>query len=69
MLFRSPGPLAARAVPVGPSENAACPYSGKPVSDFLEIDGRVFGFCNGFCRDKTVADAQAWPEFMGIYLS
>ncbi len=62
-----PAPLAAKAVTNGPSENTACPYSGMPVSDFLELDGRVFGFCNGFCRDKTVADAEVWPEFMEIY--
>ena len=62
-------PLADKSVSDGPSENADCPYSGKPVREFMEIDGRVFGFCNGFCRDKTVADAQAWPEFMEIYVS
>jgi glutathione S-transferase len=27
----------------------------------------VFGFCNAFCRDKTVADAEIWPEFQKIY--
>jgi glutathione S-transferase len=47
-----PVPLAARAVPVGPSENAACPYSGKPVSDFLEIDGRVLGFATAFAGTR-----------------
>ena len=50
-----------------PLENAKCPYSGEPVSEFMELDGRVFGFCNGFCRDKTVADAAVWPGFMGVY--
>ena len=60
-------PLAAKAVDQGPSENITCPYSGEPVTHFLEIDGRVFGFCNAFCRDKTVADPEAWPEFMAIY--
>ncbi|MGB5558026.1 MAG: glutathione S-transferase N-terminal domain-containing protein [Paracoccaceae bacterium] len=64
-----PAPLPARAVAAGPSENAACPYSGKPVTQFLELDGRVFGFCNAFCRDKTVNDPEAWPKFMGIYHS
>jgi glutathione S-transferase len=49
-----------------PSENAACPYSGKPVTHFLEMDGRTFGFCNAFCRDKTMADPEAWPAFMAI---
>lgn len=64
-----PGPtiLAAKAVATGPSENTTCPYSGKPVTDFLELDGRVFGFCNPFCRDKTVADPMAWPAFVRIY--
>lgn len=58
-----PAPRAARAVDVGPSVNDTCPYSGKPVTHFLELDGRVWGFCNPFCRDKTVADPDAWPAF------
>lgn len=64
-----PGPtvLKARAVDTGPSENATCPYSGKPVTHFMEMDAHVFGFCNAFCRDKTVADPEAWPKFMAIY--
>lgn len=61
-----PKPLAAKAVETGPSENDKCPYSGDPVTDFLELDGRVFGFCNPFCRDKTVADPEAWPAFMAL---
>jgi glutathione S-transferase len=63
-----PGPqaLTARAVTEGQSENTACPYSGKPVTDLAEIDGRIFGFCNTFCRDKTVADPEAWPAFMDM---
>lgn len=65
--FPVPAPVPAHAVADGPSENAACPYSGKPVMDFAEIAGRVFGFCNPFCRDKTVADPAAWPKFMAIY--
>jgi len=65
-----PTPLAATAVADGTaSENTACPYSGKPVTDFLEVDGRVFGFCNPFCRDKTVQDPEAWPQFADIYHS
>jgi glutathione S-transferase len=43
------------------------PYSGKPVTHLAEIGGRIFGFCNAFCRDKTVADPAAWPAFMAIY--
>ncbi|WP_375691914.1 glutathione S-transferase [Pseudooceanicola sp. LIPI14-2-Ac024] len=61
-----PAPIAAHAVPAGPSENAACPYSGKPVTDFLQMQGRTFGFCNPTCRDKTVNDPAAWPRFMAI---
>jgi glutathione S-transferase len=61
-----PTPLPARAVAQGPSVNAACPYSGDPVTDFAEIEGRIWGFCNPFCRDKTVADALAWPKFAAL---
>ena len=61
-----PAPRPARAVAAGPSENAACPYSGKPVTDFLETGGRIFGFCNPGCRDKTVADPDAWPAFTAL---
>lgn len=61
-----PVPLPARAVPGTAAENAACPYSGKPVTDVLEIEGRRIGFCNPFCRDKTVADPEAWPKFMAL---
>ncbi|TFL18006.1 glutathione S-transferase [Jannaschia formosa] len=64
--FPMPAPLPARAVAEGPSRNEACPYSGKPVTHFLELDGQVWGFCNAFCRDKTVADPEAWPAFMAI---
>ena len=64
-----PKPLAARAVDGTDAENTACPYSGKPVTHVLELDGRRFGFCNAFCRDKTVADPAAWPAFMALYES
>jgi glutathione S-transferase len=66
-----PGPqtIPARAIAVAaaaPSDavNADCPYSGKPVvrEALAEIDGRIIGFCNRFCRDKSVADAEAWPK-------
>lgn len=60
-----PAPLAAQEAE-GPSINAECPYSGKPVTDFLELDGTVWGFCNPFCRDKTVADPEAWPAFVAM---
>ncbi len=61
-----PKPLAAKAVDAGPSENESCPYSGKTPTYFMELDGRVFGMCNPFCRDKTVADPEAWPEFVAL---
>lgn len=64
-----PKPLPARAVDGTTAENTACPYSGDPVTHVLELDGRRFGFCNAFCRDKTVADPEAWPQFMAIYRS
>ena len=62
-----PEPIPAKAVAAGPSVNATCPYSGKPVSHFMAAGGKVWGFCNAFCRDKTVADPQAWPKFMAIF--
>lgn len=63
-----PGPrrLPAVAVDAGPSVNETCPYSGDPVQDFLQLDGHIYGFCNPFCRDKTVADPGAWPAFMTL---
>ncbi len=62
-----PGPAPKPAHPAdGPSVNEACPYSGEPVTHFLEMDGRVWGFCNAFCRDKTLADPEAWPAFMAL---
>lgn len=60
-----PAPLPAEACE-GPSINAACPFSGKPVSHFARIEGQVIGFCNAFCRDKTVADPEAWPQAMSL---
>jgi glutathione S-transferase len=64
-----PAPLQAVAVEAGPSVNALCPYSGTTVTHFLQAGGRVFGFCNSFCRDKTVADPEAWPKFRDLYTS
>ncbi len=61
-----PSPRPAKAVGEGPSENQTCPYSGKPVTHYLETDGRIFGFCNAFCRDKTAADPDAWPAFTAL---
>jgi glutathione S-transferase len=60
-----PGPVPRLAAPAeGPSVNAACPCSGRPVSHFLQMDGTTYGFCNAFCRDKTLADPEAWPAFL-----
>ncbi|MEM9912853.1 MAG: glutathione S-transferase [Pseudomonadota bacterium] len=61
-----PTPRPARAVDATQSENMRCPYSGDPVTHFLEMDGRVFGFCNAFCLDKTLADPDAWPDFIAL---
>ena len=58
-----PVPRLARAVKTGQPENSQCPYSGKPSTHLMEIVGRIFGFCNAFCRDKTAADPDAWPAF------
>lgn len=63
-----PAPVPARAVEGLAPENAACPYSGRPVraDSLMETGGRVIGFCNPFCRDKTVADPEAWPAAMAL---
>lgn len=62
-----PVPMDAQAIETGSAENDTCPYSGKPITHLARIEGRVFGFCNAFCRDKTVADAACWPAFMELY--
>ncbi len=72
-----PGPKALPAMAVSDTGFAAdsrtvndvCPYSGKGITHALEMGGRRYGFCNTFCRDKTVADPEAWPKFMKIYQS
>ncbi|MGB7317210.1 MAG: glutathione S-transferase [Planktotalea sp.] len=61
-----PTPRAAKEVDNGTPENDACPYSGKAITHLMEMDGRIFGFCNPFCRAKTVADPEAWPAFMAL---
>jgi len=62
-----PGPTPLTAEPCdGPSINTKCPYSGQPVTHFLRLNGMVLGFCNAFCRDKTLADPQAWPAAMAL---
>ena len=61
-----PQPLVATASSHTNAVNETCPYSGKAVTDFLEMDGKVYGFCNARCRDKTVNDPAAWPAFMAL---
>ncbi len=61
-----PKPWVAEATEASASENSLCPYSGEPVTHFLTLEGRIFGFCNAFCRDKTVADPEAWPQFSAL---
>jgi len=48
--------------------NTTCPYSGGSVREdsLAQIDGRIVGFCNPFCRDKSVADAAAWPALTAL---
>lgn len=48
--------------------NALCPYSNTPIQrdSLARIEGRVVGFCNPFCRDKSVADAAAWPALVAL---
>ncbi len=64
--WRGPTPMAAKAVVAGTPENDVCPYSDKAVTHLMETQIRVFGFCNAFCRDKTVNDPAAWPKFMAL---
>ena len=61
-----PDLIAARPVEAGTPENDRCPYSDLPVTHLMETQGRIFGFCNAFCRDKTVNDPKAWPQFMAL---
>ena len=61
-----PAPIPARAVESGTPENQTCPYSGRAITDLAEINGRIFGFCNPTCRDKTVNDPAAFPAFMAL---
>ena len=64
--WRGPTPMNAIAVETGTPENDACPYSGLQIMHLLSLDGRIFGFCNAFCRDKTVHDPAAWPQFVAL---
>lgn len=65
-VWPGPAPVPARAIDDGTPENATCPYSGDPVTHLMESEGRIFGFCNAFCRDKTAADPDAWPAFTAL---
>lgn len=67
-VWPGPAPLPAHAVLGAEPVNATCPYSGDPVAadSLAEIDGQVIGFCNAFCRDKTMIDAAAWPRAMAL---
>lgn len=63
-----PAPLPARAVTGRAALNATCPYSDRPVApdSLMDVRGRVIGFCNPTCRDKTVNDPEAWPAAMAL---
>jgi len=61
-----PNLITAKPVESGDPENNVCPYSGLEITHRLETGGRIFGFCNAFCRDKTEADPAAWPKFMAL---
>ncbi|MEM9717211.1 MAG: glutathione S-transferase [Pseudomonadota bacterium] len=61
-----PTPWAAKPVDGADSINDKCPYSGDVITHVLELDGKRWGFCNAFCRDKTVADAEAWTDFVDM---
>ena len=62
-----PGPAPLPAAPAeGPSENAVCPFSGQPATHFWAAEGRIIGFCNPVCRDKSMADPLAWPEVAAL---
>ena len=64
--WSGPSPQPATALETGMAENANCPYSGDPVTHLMESGGRIFGFCNAFCRDKTINDPDAWPAFTAL---
>jgi glutathione S-transferase len=63
-----PGPQSggAEAIEDGTPVNDVCPYSGKSPTHLLRYQGKVYGFCNAGCRDKTVADPEVWPDFMAL---
>ncbi len=58
--------IPAQQVETGPIVNDACPYSGQMTTHFMEINDQIWGFCNAFRRDKTMADPCAWPAFAAL---
>ena len=67
-VWPGPDPIPAEPVADASPINTACPYSGEPVraDSLARINGTVIGYCNPFCRDKTVADPAAWPKTMDL---
>lgn len=62
-----PGPAPLATGPAdGSALNETCPFSGNPVSHFLSVEGKTYGTCNSFCRDKAMVDPEAWPQFMDM---
>ncbi len=60
-----PGPASRTAtVANGPSVNTACPCSGDPVTHFMALDGRTYGFESAAYRDMTLHDPEARPVFL-----
>ena len=57
-----PKPLPAEPIESGDPINMTCPFSGKAITHLAKIDGSILGFCNAFCRDKTVFDPMAWTN-------
>ena len=59
--------------PKSPAARAVAPIRARPSPIFWKragaSGGRIYGFCNAFCRDKTVADPEAWQKFMAIHQS
>ena len=65
-MWPGPTPRSASVVSDGVSENTVCPYSGGAISHLIEVEGRIFGFCNAGCRDKTLVDPDAFPAFSAL---
>ena len=49
-----------------PVERTSRVHQPVRADSLAEIDGVVIGYCNTFCRDKTVADAEAWPATVEV---